>query len=1081
MGLPFTQKVLLDWAGAAVFRDAQTLYERGAVQESEFEAPLIRGVLSFGNRTITTRAKVHKDGTCENLCPCRDSTERGIICAHVIATSLALVKRYADPDRVRKHLEETRKAQRLAKIDESAYIKRVTTPQAGAQPARVALCLGAGWQDACRALMRGESGRIPVLCALEFKGGRKQIEEVPRDATFFMSKKDESLLFVLEDICEGPARARVDLGPADLVNLLNLHTGKPLYEEGRPDALVVNAAPMQSVLKMDLDSTTGELILDLHTALPFSENGHRPTYAVAGKAGWVYDSGNFWPLQGLLPPPLRMIYLEPVRIPRSAVPRFLQHELPLLEKHLTVQTDVSLDLFTIEPAAPRFLLRIKGSPASLAAKLFATYDEYSLIAGKQDAQGHFALPDPDDLLRFTVRNPPAEAVALQRLTALGLKGVYGDDIEPLVGCREVLNFIGRDMPALQRAGWKVDLEGPVSEFAEKTLSVTPVVHVRSEQSGQNGESGQGGSDWFEVDFEYDDGQGGTLTASEVQRALLKGDSFIEWNGRTLLLDTGAITAMNEVFADCAVGEGSRPGSFRLAGIYSSYVKSSLDALDGVDVEAAPAWIATAREQNRELKTEPVELKPGLDQILRSYQREGINWLRFLETNGFAGILADEMGLGKTLQTLAWLELNRAQPEAVGKPSLIVCPTSLVENWVEEAGKFTPGLRIMPISGSDRHEKWSEVENLDVIVTSYALLRRDIDQHLNHEYACIVLDEAQHIKNRSTQNAIATKRLRAQHRLVLTGTPIENSVSDLWSIMDFLMPGYLGSHETFKASYEQPIARGDRDGEFAQARLRRKLHPFLLRRLKRDVATDLPPKIEKVAICTLTPDQQTVYKELLEASRRKVFDMVMKQGFQRSRMEILKTLLRLRQICCHLELLKLPGLDSKMPSGKLDLFFELLDEILDGGHRVLVFSQFTSMLAILKRELDERKIAYCYLDGATQERLKVVREFNTNRKIPIFLISLKAGGTGLNLTGADTVIHYDPWWNPAVEDQATDRAYRIGQKRTVYSMKLITKGTVEEKVLDMQKRKKAVIDATLETDEQVLGAMNWEDVQELLAL
>lgn len=1071
MGIPFTQKMLMDWAGAAVFRDAQTLYERGAVQESQFDPPMIRGVLSFGNRTINTRAKVHADGTCENLCPCRDSQERGIICSHVIAVGLALVKRHTDPDRERKYAEEARKATRLATIDEAAYIKRVSTPQSGAQPARVVLCLADGWQNACQAALRGQSARIPILCGLEGKFGRKRMEDVPRDVTYFLSKKDESLLFVLEDVCEGPLTTRVDLTPADLINILNLHTGKPLFAQGREGELTVNAAPMQSLLKMDLDSETGELILDLQTALPFSANGHRPTYIISGKAGWVYDNGHFWPLQGLLPPPLRMVYLEPVRIPREAVPRFLQHEWPLLQQLLPVQTDVTLDLFSIEPATPRFRLVVKGSPASLAAVLYAQYGKYSLIAGKQDAQGHFALPDPEDLLRFLVRNPAAESGALARLAELGLRGMCGDQLEPLVGCREVLNFLGRDLPALRRSGWRVDFEGSVRELAESTPSVTPVVHVRE----------QPGSDWFEVDFQFDDGTGGTLTAAEVQRALLKGESFIERNGRTILLDTGAVTAMNEVFSDCAVGEGTRPGSFRLSGIYASYVKSSLDALDGVDVEAAPAWIAAARRQNRELKTEPVSLPTHLETTLRTYQREGVTWLRFLESNGFAGILADEMGLGKTLQTLAWLALPRVQADAAGKPSLIVCPTSLVENWVEEAARFTPNLRVLPIAGSARHEKWAELAAHDVVVTSYALLRRDIEQYLNHEFACLILDEAQHIKNRSTQNAIAAKRLRAAHRLVLTGTPIENSVSDLWSIMDFLMPGYLGSHETFRISYEQPIARGDREGEFAQARLRRKLHPFLMRRLKRDVATDLPPKIEKLAVCTLSPDQQTVYKELLEASRRKVFDLVMKQGFQRSRMEILKTLLRLRQVCCHLELLKLPGLESKMPSAKLDLFFELLDEVLDGGHRVLVFSQFTSMLSILRRELEARNLAYCYLDGATQERLKVVHEFNTSRSIPIFLISLKAGGTGLNLTGADTVIHYDPWWNPAVEDQATDRAYRIGQKRTVYSMKLITKGTVEEKVLDLQKRKKAVIDATLETDEQILGAMTWDDVQELLSL
>jgi SNF2 family DNA or RNA helicase len=255
----------------------------------------------------------------------------------------------------------------------------------------------------------------------------------------------------------------------------------------------------------------------------------------------------------------------------------------------------------------------------------------------------------------------------------------------------------------------------------------------------------------------------------------------------------------------------------------------------------------------------------------------------------------------------------------------------------------------------------------------------------------------------------------------------------------------------------------------------------LRRLKQDVARDLPPKIQRVAKFTMSPDQQKVYRELLEASQRRLLSLVSSQGFNKSRMEVFKTLLQLRQVCCHLGLLKLPDLTYKSPSAKMDLFFELLDEALDGGHRVLVFSQFVSMLTLLREEMDQRGLSYCYLDGSTSNRMEQVRTFNTDRAIPVFLISLKAGGTGLNLTGADMVIHFDPWWNPAVEDQATDRAYRIGQKRTVYSVKLIARDSVEEKVLALQQKKQAVINATLASDEQVLQQLDWEDVQELLSL
>jgi len=348
----------------------------------------------------------------------------------------------------------------------------------------------------------------------------------------------------------------------------------------------------------------------------------------------------------------------------------------------------------------------------------------------------------------------------------------------------------------------------------------------------------------------------------------------------------------------------------------------------------------------------------------------------------------------------------------------------------------------------------------------------------------VLDEAQHIKNRSTQNAAAAKQIRAAAKLVLTGTPLENSVADLWSIMDFLMPGYLDDYETFRANYEAPIGAGGETGERAQIKLRRKLHPFLLRRLKKDVAKDLPDKIEKVSYCVLTPDQQQVYNTLLQESRRKIGDLVREKGFSHCRMEILAILLRLRQVCCHLGLLPDAALAAKAeaPSAKLDQFFDLLDEAVDGGHRILVFSQFVSMLQIIRRELDQRRIDYCYLDGQTHDRMEQVHRFNHTPAIPLFLISLKAGGTGLTLTGADMVVHFDPWWNPAVEDQATDRAHRIGQKKTVYSIKLIAEHTVEEKVLAMQKRKQAVIDATIgSTDEALLNTLSWEDVRSLLDL
>ncbi len=1061
---PFSRKILMDWAGARVFREAQSLHNQRYVLKASYDPPHVSGQIARGNRPMRSGLKILSDGSAENKCPCYDNKERGIICSHVIAICLELLDRAHDPEREEKLREEARRARRLQGVDEHEYIQRVTEHVDGAVSAGLRIELAAGWREGVR------SNAVPLTVLLEFDGSRHFPEEVSTEAPFLLTRKDESILFVLEDICEGPVRGRVKVPLRDFLNLLPLFEGKNLFEEDGDNPITVNAPRMQSRLKMDLDGETGELILSVHTELPHMRPGEMPVYMANRTSGWIYAADNFWPLERVLPAPLQGVYEQPVHIGRKAIPRFLQLELPVLKGVMPVDSDVSLDLFTIEPEDPGFRLVIRGSPASLSASLYAEYGEDVMEAGRASVAGHFAHPDPEDIMRYTVRNMDAERRALSELSSAGFSSDDGGGVSSIIGNREVMNFLGRDLPAFRRQGWKVELEGRIDGFMEEVEFALPVVNV--------GESGPG---WFEVGFHFENRDGKSLSESDIRRALRRGESYVEQNGRTILLDADAIDSMTDVFEDCASVEGSTAGRFRMSDVYSAYVKSSLDALDGVDVEAGRDWRVRAEQQNRLQPMEPVELGEDLEGILRGYQKDGVSWLRCIEANGFGGILADEMGLGKTLQTLAWLQLERVKRDASGCPALIVCPTSLVGNWAEEARRFVPDLEVLEVTGSDRHNSWDKIDSSDLVITSYSLLRRDVDRYLAKEFSAVVLDEAQHIKNRSTQNAVSAKKLKAHHRVVLTGTPMENSVADLWSIMDFLMPGYLGSHDNFRQRYELPVSQGGPDGETAQKKLRRKLHPFLLRRLKRDVAKDLPPRIDRVAQCELSGDQQMVYRELLSDSRRRISDMVSKNGFQRSRMEILKTLMRLRQVCCHLDLLKLEGLDSRHPSEKLNLFFELLDEAMDGGHRVLVFSQFTSMLKILGRELDNRDLRYCYLDGSTTNRMAVVHEFNTSREIPVFLISLKAGGTGLNLTGADMVIHYDPWWNPAVEDQATDRAHRIGQKRTVYNVKLISRNTVEEKVLAMQRKKQSVISATLASDEQVMNRIRWEDVRELLDL
>ena len=698
------------------------------------------------------------------------------------------------------------------------------------------------------------------------------------------------------------------------------------------------------------------------------------------------------------------------------------------------------------PMAPKFDAFVSGSRASLSIEIDAYYGDIGLPACSVQDDRVVWLEDPDDPLVRRTRSLKAEKEAMTLVERYGFTRGYreGDLKMYVTDPQKVLNFLGAGLPFLRRKGWRVELSERLMALTDTMPSVVPVVEVRDAANGA-----------FEVKYTFD-AMGEEISPIEVQAALNRGDGYILKDGRVTLLDNSAIETMHDVFRDCATaGSGTRDGWFRVDGVHAPYVKASLDLLDSIDLDdtAAAHWRETAAARNREgsAKFEPVALG-RLDGILRPYQKQGVYWMRFLENAGLCGLLADEMGLGKTLQTLAWLSLPRES-----LPALIVCPTSLVRNWEAEAQKFTPWMKTLVISGPGRARDFARIPEAELVITSYALLQRDFeDAYLGREFSALVLDEAQHIKNRRTRNARAAKNLDARQRLVLTGTPIENSVADVWSIFDFLMPDYLGDYETFKAGYEIPIGDGGAEGDAAQQKLKRKLHPFILRRLKRSVAKDLPDKLVKVSYCPMPEDTQREYNATLQKERRGA----------KTKFEMLALLMKLRQIASR---------------GKIDAFMEVLDEAIDGGHRVLVFSQFVKQLSALREELEKEGIPYCYLDGSTKDRLGECNRFNRNPGIPVFLISLMAGGTGLNLTGADMVIHYDPWWNPAVEDQATDRAHRIGQKKKVYVVKLIASGSVEEKVLALQRRKQALIAATVSTtDAAIVEKLTADDLAELLS-
>lgn len=477
-----------------------------------------------------------------------------------------------------------------------------------------------------------------------------------------------------------------------------------------------------------------------------------------------------------------------------------------------------------------------------------------------------------------------------------------------------------------------------------------------------------------------------------------------------------------------------------------------------------------------VKDADFEEPESLSKVMRKYQKNGYKWLRTLETWQFGGILADDMGLGKTLQIIS--VLLAAKQEGREGTSLVVSPASLIYNWAEEFARFAPELNISLIVGSqeERQGKIEAYGEADVLVTSYDLLKRDIHLYEDRQFLYQIIDEAQYIKNHTTAAAKAVKVINSQNRYALTGTPIENRLSELWSIFDFLMPGFLYGYDVFKKEMETPIVKNKDEG--AMKRLQKMVSPFILRRLKEDVLKDLPEKLEECRYVRFATEQQRLYDGQVVHMREKISGQN-EEEFNKNKLLILAELTRLRQICCD------PSLcfdNYKGEVAKLEACLQLIQSAMDGGHRMLVFSQFTSMLEILQRELTAAEIPYFTITGSTskEKRLQMVKEFNEG-DTPVFLISLKAGGVGLNLTGADMVIHYDPWWNLAVQNQATDRAYRIGQTKKVTVYKLIVKNTIEEKIQKLQETKKNLADQVISGDTGQLGSLSRDEIMELLEI
>ncbi len=1054
MAVYLSNHVLSRWSDTRTWDEAQQLYTAGGVSDIDITGDVVHATVFTGQRPLYTRFRILSDGTVMSDCPCLQNQRLHTVCAHVVAAGLAVAALTEDPPLERRRRIEAR-IRAAATGERSPGPWRAGAARAGATPASLRIRVPETWiQDL-------KDGPIRITCRILIDGHKHAPDRIDPDRNLAFPEPDVHLLYVLEDMAASDfCPACLDLSPRRFGELLAEMSGTPLWIAGAAVPLHVSADKALSILTLTQDPETGRLFLRHR-----SEPGGRVVLNT-DRGAWILAEEVICPLEALLPPEWTPVLHQPVEIPRARFFHFLSHGIPQLESLCILENDVAVNTWTVSTGVPDFEVQIDGASEHMQIILLAVYDRtyYDTATAPVDTD---RAPVEGDPHRYTARNAAGEAQARRQFLEHFDPEAIAHGAVTLHSQQAIVHTLAETVPRFREAGWRVQFGRAFTGLTQTALWIRPCIVITRDATGR-----------YRLDMTFRDEHDNPVGADTVEQALKSGQAVIPAAGRTLLLNAPALQALQTALAECLDYRNSVAYVNR---IHASFIAALAEKYAHSRITAPEDWLAHVQQQHR-IDIDPVAIPAPLNRQLRPYQTAGVNWLGFLDQSGYCGILADEMGLGKTVQALAWLQARydaASHHPTPAQPAIVICPTSLIHNWAREAGRFTPSLSCAVISGTGRHRQWADIATHALIITSYALLRRDITYYQDLHFSAVVLDEAQHIKNRSTQNAVAAKRLRAERRLVLTGTPIENSVNDLWSIMDFLMPGYLGTHTSFKIRFEQPITGGNAHATRALQQLRMKMEPFMLRRLKKTVEADLPEKVVRIASCPMHPAQKRIYRRLLSQYQDQLAQLVDKQGFDRSRFSVFSALLRLRQCCCHPALLKNMAAAQEAESGKTDLFFELLDEVIDGGHRVLVFSQFVQMLHILRSALTARSIPFAYLDGGTRDRMAQVDRFNEDPAVPVFLVSLKAGGSGLNLTGADVVIHYDPWWNPAVEDQATDRVHRIGQERTVYSIKLVTEDSIEQKVIDLQQRKRAVINATLGDTAVFEQTLTWEDVQELL--
>ncbi len=1024
--MQFTDNDIKKLCSSTVISRAKEYFESGRVHIKTREDNLIAAYVD-DDRRYNVRIDSNENGICDAFCTCAYFETMNSPCKHIAAT---LMQRIAEQN----NAPVNNANEDLCRALINDYITEDNLPRL---PLSFNICINHISQTACSTTVslkiagrdvENISGFLTAYSRGEYWDYRKKRIGTPPH--YYIGSCDRLALDILAEFCENinstgfvQRTAYLSLGSATFkrafeaisdcsYNLIfnGVNLGKLPFLHENPDILIDITAKSDEICLYAANFGTA-VVLD--GSIFFYENN-------------IYLTDSDW--QSWFMPIYRALGYDcrsQLSFSRQNAIDFARNVLPKIVKKPGVITNgIENNVINL---TPEFTLYLDTTPSYISCVVRVKYGDIT-----------FTLPTNNDInTKIVVRDKNAEDYILWQLSDFE----FSDGKFRLYDEEMIFTFISKLLPQL-RENANVILSEAIDNILPKEHSIKHNISYNEK------------IDLLESNIESD------LSIEEIRGIL----AAIRLKKQYFRLPSGEFVDVDAQYNNISTIKGLYDNPEKdMTSVHHFGLMYLMGAIDstGINVDKS------AQKFIENLKNIKADIPPHLENTLRDYQKDGLNWMKQLSTIGQGGILADDMGLGKTLQAISYI-----YSEATGKPSIIICPSSLTYNWYNEIEKFTPAARAVVIDGSAaiRKSLIDTISDYDFVITSYALIRRDYTEYQNTDFSYCIIDEAQNIKNSKSLNSKSVKSLSADFKFALTGTPIENSLSELWSIFDFCNHGYLGEYGDFKAEFENLIMAGDIDALNA---LKKKIGPFVLRRMKSEVLDELPEKIENTVMVNMTEEQEKMYHSFRNIAKNRASALLKTKD---GNMEILTLLLRLRQICCHPSVF-----DSayNYGSAKLDLLLEIVENAIAGGHRILIFSQFTSMLCIIREALRARHINPFYLDGQTPpgERITYTERFNHGEG-DVFLISLKAGGTGLNLTGADMVIHYDPWWNPAVVDQASDRAYRIGQKRSVQVIKLAARNSIEEKILRLQAQKKAMAEDIITSDNISLKSLTAEEILSL---